>query len=401
MTELRVTGLVRLMRWAQAQLAAGIGAEQAESFRSTIRQAIRQVDGLLDRYHAPASRLPRPSLQAYEYLKAVELDRLPPPKASPRKRLSPIGMCADIQEEMIAVLPEIRGGQAAAAAEKLLVRVQGAAKSAQVACARQGIHPHELPLPTRRAVCWLEFLSIPEMLSAHLQTLERLDRFSRQAVKGKVAVQVALSNTGVLYRMNHRGHRMELIVHEGFLGAPDEVLEALAGMALSRRSARRSQIMRAYAAGPDFLRLSQRLAAGEAPGRAAPETGDLKRLVEAFERINRDCFAGSLPPPALTWSRGRTYREFGHYQPASDTVSISRSLDDPAVPGYVLDFVMYHELLHKKLGVKTAGGRSYAHTAEFRREEQRFPRYFEAKACLQELSNKLTPKRRPVRRTAR
>lgn len=397
MAELRVIGLVRLMRWAQAQLTMGISAEGADSFRTAIRQAIRQVDGLLERNHAPASKLPKPSFEAYRYLKGVELDRLPPPKTASRKKRTPIGMAAAVQEAMLAGLPDIRTGKAEGVAAALREQIAGAAQVVEIACRRQGIQKGDLPGPTRRAALWLDFLSDPQMLAAHLQTLARLDRLAHQAVRGKSEVQVALANLAVLYRVNNRGRLLELIVHEGFLGASDEVLTALAGMALSRRSARRSQLVRAYTASPQFLTYSRSLATGGAKEHAAPQSGELRQLVETFERINRDFFGGSLTRPALNWSRGLTYREFGHYQPSSDTVSISRSLIEPSVPAYVLDFVMYHELLHKQLGVKTSGTRQYAHTAEFRREEQRFPRCAEAKACLDDLSRQLAPRRRTPR----
>jgi predicted metal-dependent hydrolase len=38
-----------------------------------------------------------------------------------------------------------------------------------------------------------------------------------------------------------------------------------------------------------------------------------------------------------------------------------------------LDYVMYHELLHKKLKFRSESGRSYHHTPEFKELERRFP----------------------------
>jgi hypothetical protein len=399
MAELRIIGLVRLMRWARAQLDMGIHPDQAESFRATIRQAIRQVDGLLERAKTPASRLPQPSFHAYQFLKGVELDRLPPPTEAKRRANTPIGLYTSLQDEMLARLPDYRAGKTAEVTAELRSQVGSAAQAVEAACSRRGIRLQDLPAPTRRAALWLDYLKDPQALALHLQGLERLERFARQAVKGKIPVRVALANPAALYRMDNNGRSLALTVHEGFAGAPDEVLEALAGITLSRRSARRSQVIRAYAAGEEFLQISRKLAAGSKDGHPAAAGKDVERLVEAFERINREYFGGSLAQPALAWSRGLTYREFGQYQPASDRVSISRSLAAPSVPGYVLDFVMYHELLHKKLGVKIVGKRHYAHTAEFHREEKRFPRYEEAKTCMNELSRKLAPMKK--RRTTR
>ena len=72
----------------------------------------------------------------------------------------------------------------------------------------------------------------------------------------------------------------------------------------------------------------------------------------------------------------------GHYNFMTDTVMLSLTLDDARVPAYVVDYVMYHELLHKQLGVNVVNGRRYAHTPEFRSAEQAFPHYEAAVAFL-------------------
>jgi hypothetical protein len=44
----------------------------------------------------------------------------------------------------------------------------------------------------------------------------------------------------------------------------------------------------------------------------------------------------------------------------------------------LVEFVLYHEMLHRKLGVRRSGARLVAHTPEFRRAEQAFPDYVAA-----------------------
>ncbi len=67
---------------------------------------------------------------------------------------------------------------------------------------------------------------------------------------------------------------------------------------------------------------------------------------------------------------------------------ISRTLDYADVPAFVIDFVMYHELLHKKLGVAWRNGRRAVHTPAFRREENRFEQYTAAEAALAALAGR-------------
>jgi predicted metal-dependent hydrolase len=79
----------------------------------------------------------------------------------------------------------------------------------------------------------------------------------------------------------------------------------------------------------------------------------------------------------------------GHYDYFRDIVMLSVTLDAPDVPDFVIDYVMYHELLHKAMGAEVVNGRRYAHTPAFREAERKFPRYDEAEAFLQETAHKL------------
>ena len=65
---------------------------------------------------------------------------------------------------------------------------------------------------------------------------------------------------------------------------------------------------------------------------------------------------------------------------------MSRIFDSAQVPLLVLDYLMFHELLHKSLGVsRQSNGRRCVHGREFRQEERRFERLAEALAGLKGL----------------
>jgi hypothetical protein len=127
--------------------------------------------------------------------------------------------------------------------------------------------------------------------------------------------------------------------------------------------------------------LALELAAGAAPDPLGAR-GTHRDLAEVFERVNRGCFGGRLGPPRLVWSRRHTGRKLGHYQPLTDTVMLSLNLDDARVPDVAVDFVMYHELLHRELGAQIVNGRHIVHGPAFRRAERRFPGYEAAQAFL-------------------
>ena len=62
-------------------------------------------------------------------------------------------------------------------------------------------------------------------------------------------------------------------------------------------------------------------------------------------------------------------------------------LDSNLIPQFVVEFVLYHELLHKAIGVKYINGRYMAHTTEFRRQEQQFKFILEASQFLEKIAN--------------
>ena len=138
-------------------------------------------------------------------------------------------------------------------------------------------------------------------------------------------------------------------------------------------------------AGEDCAELRGEL---EALGGVAERTrGAVHDLAESFARVNAEYFGGEMARPHLSWSRGLTRRKFGHYDHVRDWVMVSSTIDQPLVPGFVVDFLMFHELLHKKHGIRwSAGGRGYAHTAAFYAEEGRFSRHAEAEKWLEKLA---------------
>jgi hypothetical protein len=94
--------------------------------------------------------------------------------------------------------------------------------------------------------------------------------------------------------------------------------------------------------------------------------GAFHDLEAAFQRVTTAYFAGAMAKPRLVWSRRITGCKFGHYDPLRDELMVSATLDSREVPSYVVDFVVYHELLHKKHGAKWQNGRQAVHTSAFR-----------------------------------
>lgn len=104
--------------------------------------------------------------------------------------------------------------------------------------------------------------------------------------------------------------------------------------------------------------------------------GDVYDLDEIFDELNQTYFRNSLQKPVLSWSSRKTYRILGHHDSTHETVIVSKSLDDKKVPKFVVEYVVFHEMLHIFHPTEHRGGRRFNHTPAFKRNERKF-RYFE------------------------
>jgi predicted metal-dependent hydrolase len=108
-------------------------------------------------------------------------------------------------------------------------------------------------------------------------------------------------------------------------------------------------------------------------------------LREIFERVNARHFRGRLRGYKVVWGRRRKERPreyfiFGSIQEEDRVIRIHPLLDQPFVPRWFLEYVLYHEMLHSVVPDETdAAGRRRIHTAEFYRREKAFPRYRRAR----------------------
>lgn len=113
-------------------------------------------------------------------------------------------------------------------------------------------------------------------------------------------------------------------------------------------------------------------------------------LEAMFDRLNDECFAGTIPKPRISWSAKKTRYVLGRFDVTHNTIFISRIFDCLDIPSYVCEYVLYHEMLHVRhhsqtQHSQTQHSRLIVHTPEFRSEEKLFPRYREAKLWLKHL----------------
>ncbi len=100
---------------------------------------------------------------------------------------------------------------------------------------------------------------------------------------------------------------------------------------------------------------------------AFPKTERDLVLELCFNRVNEEYFNGLVEKPNLVWHS--SLKRLASYDYHTDTVSVSdvfKGRHD------VIEYLMYHELLHKKLKFTEGNGRTVHHGGLFRRKEKEF-----------------------------
>ena len=173
-------------------------------------------------------------------------------------------------------------------------------------------------------------------------------------------------------------------------GAPEGILRAIAHILLAkmyRKPIDRSHAARyrKYVGSHEIMRKAHLVRQMRGRKLLRSPRGHFYDLDSIFEELNTRFFHGLMARPRMSWSQSKTRRILGHYDPAHNAIIISRIFDRPAVPRYVLEYIVYHEMLHLKHPVKLRGSRRCVHSAEFQAEEKLVPRAADANAVLKGL----------------
>lgn len=95
-------------------------------------------------------------------------------------------------------------------------------------------------------------------------------------------------------------------------------------------------------------------------------------LEESFNRVNEIFFNGMMEKPNLIFA-SESFRKLGSYEYSTNSIYISMIFKGlPDSEQKFLDYVMYHELLHKKHTFNVKNGRHQAHTTVFKNDEKKF-----------------------------
>jgi predicted SprT family Zn-dependent metalloprotease len=210
---------------------------------------------------------------------------------------------------------------------------------------------------------------------------DELQEIIARLVARPVAVTITdNSHAMITVRWSNPGYKVRL--HHMFLEANPPVLKALAGF-IGKRSKRPSPILREFVTA--HAEKIKRAPARER--RTAVRTaGRCFDLREIFALVNREYFNGQANC-RISWGirtrvRPRCSIRLGTYSEQTKTIRVNPRLDRSSVPRYVIEGIVYHEMLHHLLGTTAVEGRKVAHSPAFRRLEARYPYHSQVQAWI-------------------
>jgi hypothetical protein len=238
----------------------------------------------------------------------------------------------------------------------------------------------------------MPFEQLPLPLARSAEPLELFKRVFRRLRLG-----FALPNLQVEFRpfaglrstICLRKDNLEVCLSDVLQDAPPLVLEALAEILLAkvyrlRASREARECYLAYVLKPGVRQRIDEARRQRGTKRLLPARGRWHNLEEIFERLNRQIFKGQLAGTRLGWSLQNSHTTLGHYDAGHGTIVINRALDSPKAPALLIEYLVFHEMLHMRFPVERNGHRRVVHSREFRKAEREFPKYEEARKSLKQ-----------------
>ena len=253
---------------------------------------------------------------------------------------------------------------------------------------RRNVSPDGLSAATRDQRGWLGFFSRPENVLAYWQARTLANRVLDAAAVGSRHYPPPLTIHFLplhgIYKLRAARSGPLLRLPTPMIAFNEDAFAQLAALVFDRGNDSRQHVIAQMTGDGYQAARAPNLRSASLGGVVEQVRGAAHDLGESFDRVNAAYFRGEMPRPRLTWNRTFTGRKFGHYDWIRDTVMLTRTLDSPRVPAFVVDFLVFHELLHKFHGMHWVNGRGYAHTSEFQQSERKFAQYEESEAVSEE-----------------
>ena len=397
----KIRGIVKAFNVVRNQLKQGIPEGKVEAFLLFVQNNINTIEKILKKHGASPDELPHQSRNAYYFLKNLDLEKLPVTKDVSLKvhmemKSIKIRYIVKNCDYFIHILSEkafeLENSDDALCG--IYNQIQSTVHRIDGICRKSSASPGILDTPSRNAYCFMKFLVSNSNLQRHVQVLCRAIRLANSMRPAQEEREVIIQMVPMRDVYNTKNYSNSILIkfNEGLINANNEVLSAIFRTIFYGKSQRDKRAISSYIESESYCavlyELDSMIGSTECDSK-----GTVFDLNSVFDKVNSEYFDGKTKKPLCHWNRTLTLAKFGHYQPSRDRIMISVTLDDENVPSFVVEFVMYHELLHKKHGAFWGNGKRYVHTKAFRQEEQKFRYFNQAKSYLQRLAKKQSGKK--------
>ena len=207
---------------------------------------------------------------------------------------------------------------------------------------------------------------------------ERLANRLRRRLRRKLTLVLHDNRTVMLsFKRSRNGRRLTVRLHHMFLSASDRDVNSIARFVSTKDAESRKRIEK-------FILRYAHLIGVKLPRSITPAKGKVYDLQRVFDSLNARFFNKRVRARILWGLRAKRERKrtirLGYYCDTEKKIVINPALDRRSVPRYVLEWIVFHEMLHQVVGFELIHGVLVAHTPEFRRREEQFPRFAAASA---------------------
>jgi hypothetical protein len=235
--------------------------------------------------------------------------------------------------------------------------------------------------------------------SSELIVTEKIDTHRRR-IAGHLTIRlpepvdvIFTNNRSTMVSFKRSNGRIVVRLHRLFRHANEEMLDFLALYLGKRNSTASAKIDAFIAAHKKEIRRGA--LSNSKPLKAE---GQHHSLQIVLDRVNKKYFDGKIDVQ-IGWARsparkGRKNkktisRALATYSYSDHTIRVSPILDAIDIPEYVIDWIVYHEMLHHVLPVEERHGKHRYHTRRFKTLERAFIHYREAKTWEKVNTNRL------------
>jgi len=197
----------------------------------------------------------------------------------------------------------------------------------------------------------------------------------------RLGVPVALRmncNQRTMLSCKRKTFGLEVRMHRMFLQADLRMRKAL-GDYLGRRCKRASRQLNAF-----IREQLPKFPSPPKPVRPLRTLGRHYNLQDIFARLNREHFDNQIVA-SIGWAhvpkrRARSSVRLGVYEHERRQIRLHPCLDNPEVPLFYIEFVIFHEMLHQLFVPEPKAARRCLHSRAFREREKSFPAFEKAMA---------------------